>query len=68
MPIADPRWCVSQCVDPPMCGPIQIPENHLKVHMCDTCESMYCVDIFLQLFIVLVLISSEGHTCTCSVG
>ncbi|XP_064398055.1 uncharacterized protein LOC135344730 isoform X3 [Halichondria panicea] len=30
LPVANPRECVSQCLNPPMCGLTQIPEEHLK--------------------------------------
>ena len=55
VPFGDPRECVSQCQNPPMCGPIQIPEEHLKVRlvrMFCTCDSLYQVIIFLQQLII----------------
>ncbi len=55
VPLGDPIECASQCQNPPMCGPIQIPEEHLKVRlvrMFCMCYSLYQVIIFLQQLIV----------------
>ena len=31
MPVEDPRQCIGQCAEAPVCGRQTIPENHLKV-------------------------------------
>ncbi len=31
LPVEDPRQCIGQCAETPVCGLVPIPENHLKV-------------------------------------
>ncbi len=41
MPVEDPRQCIGQCAEAPVCGRQTIPENHLKVQLMKSVHNLF---------------------------